>query len=677
MNCFKLILLLASLVAVPLMSCLATETAGTLNTEALLPVQAFAQLGQFTGPALSPDGSKIAHLLSINGRWNIAIRSADDPNARPLILPPSAKDGWEFRRVVWANNQRLLVVVGYSFDRGTDGWITFEKRTRETRLISVSVDGKSVINAVKPIKETVTGSLLGVQRLESTAINQDDVIYTDPKNSGFFLLSIDDDLTNRSGARVRKVNSATGEFTTVAGGQNDIYRYSTDLDGEVRLGAGMHQEGSIYKNFMTYKNPDTKTWMTITSSSLLNLNTNFLGFTPDPRFAYVIARVNDRRSLVKWDMRKQIQTDVMVHDDQYEISNDHDHTLYDETGNLVAIKLDRESDPWVYFDAKWAARMKGLNKVLPDQYLTIHSMSRDGQRILLKAESATEPGIYYIYDASHKTLSPYQYEYLSLGPDNAAPVKSIKYRARDGLEIEAFLTIPRGKEAKNLPTVILPHGGPWTYDTIYYDWWSQFLANRGYAVLQPNFRGSTGYGDKFLHAGDGQWGLAMQDDITDGTRWMIEHNIADPKRICIAGGSYGGYAALMGAVRTPDLFKCASSLAGVSDIISMLYNDTGYYKTESQVKYIGDRSKDRAKLEANSAINNIDKIHIPIQLVHAKDDLRVDINQSTRMRDKLKANRKSVEYVEIEKGEHFLETEASRITYLTALENFLKANIGN
>ena len=161
------------------------------------------------------------------------------------------------------------------------------------------------------------------------------------------------------------------------------------------------------------------------------------------------------------------------------------------------------------------------------------------------------------------------------------------------------------------------------------------------------------------------------------TKWMIDQGIADVKRICIAGGSYGGYAALMAAVKTPDLFKCASSLAGVSDIISLLYNDTGYYKTESEIKYIGDKSKDRAKLEANSPINNIDKIHIPIQLIHARDDLRVDIHQSTRMRDKLKAAGKSVEYVEIEKGEHFLETEASRITYLTALESFLKANIGN
>ncbi len=643
----------------------------------LLPVQSFAQLGQFSRPELSPDGSKVAHLISVNGRWNIAIRLTDDPEAQPLIFPADAKIGWEYRHVTWASNTRLLISIGKSVDRGTDGWITFNKRTRETRLISVSVDGKSAFNAVKPIKQAITGSLIGISRMESTAVNQDDVIYTDPKNSGYFLLSINDDYTSRGGARVRRINAATGEFTTVAGGQSDIYAYEADLDGIVRLGYGSRIEGGLIVPFITYRNPDNDKWVTIRKSAFLNLETNFLGFTPDPRFAYVKTDINGQSSLIKWDMRTQTQSEVLVHDNLYGLENKHDSQLYDENSNLFAVKFNREHDPWVYFDDKWAGRIKGLKKVLPGYYLTISSISRDGHKIIVKAESADEPGLYYIYDAVQKTLKLYQYEYLALGPDNAAPKRAITYKARDGLTIEAFLTTPRGKDVKNLPTVILPHGGPWSYDSGLYDWWSQFLANRGYAVLQPNFRGSTGYGEKFLNAGDGQWGLAMQDDITDGTKWMISEGIADSKRICIAGGSYGGYAALMGAVKTPDLFKCASSLAGVSDIISMMTNDTGYYKEEYQIKRIGDKSKDKTRLEDNSAINNISKINIPIQLIHARDDLRVDIHQSTRMRDKLKAAGKPVEYIEIEKGEHFLETEASRITYLVALERFLKANIGN
>lgn len=214
------------------------------------------------------------------------------------------------------------------------------------------------------------------------------------------------------------------------------------------------------------------------------------------------------------------------------------------------------------------------------------AVTGNGKFVILRASSVTEPGTYYLYDVGKKALSQLDYDYAGLGPENAAYRQAITYKARDGLQIEAFLTLPRGKQPKNLPMVLLVHGGPWAKDGIDYEWWSQFLANRGYAVLQPNFRGSTGYGQAFLDKGDGQWGLAMQDDLSDGVAWMIANGIVDKNRICIAGGSYGGYAAQMAAVKTPDLFKCASSLNGVSDIMRVLFDDNGSFKSEFSIRAV-------------------------------------------------------------------------------------------
>ena len=643
----------------------------------LLPVSAFAQLGRFDQPKLSPDGTKIAHITDVNGRKVIVIRPADDPKAPVVLIPPDMKSGTEVRGIWWATNDRLLYSVGKTFDRGSHGRFTFSGRTRETRLFSVATTGLSTINVVSQNYSNLNGTLIARAEENHVAVQQDNVIFTGLHNPESFLLSIDEDSLDESGTRVRRIDPYTGKFTAVAGGLKDIDYYRADLAGDVRIAFGERLENNIRKQFLEYRNPDDGKWMRFLVSRLLDRDTQFLGFTPDPHFGYVSIPVEGRQSLVKWDMISQKMAEVLVHDPNADFRNGLEQdTLYDETGNLIAIRMDRSEDPWVYFDPKWKTLITALRKAVPGYDLSVISVSRNGEKLILRAENASEPGIYLVFDRIKKSFATYDYEYTGLGPENAAPKRAISYKARDGLQIEAFLTIPRGSTGKNLPTVILPHGGPWANDDAQYDWWSQFLANRGYAVLQPNFRGSTGYGVAFEAKGDGQWGLAMQDDITDGTQWMIDQGIADPKRICIAGGSYGGYAALMAAVKTPSLFKCASSLAGVSDIVALLRDDDGSYKSEDEVLRIGDTDKDNAKLRANSPINNIDKIMIPIQLVHAKDDLRVDIRQSLRMRNKLHAAGKNVEYVEIEKGEHFLETGESRRVYLTALEAFLKENIG-
>ncbi len=643
--------------------------AASLAPAPVLPVQAFAQLGRFDSPSVSPDGKRIAYISSINGRKHVVIKPLDPALGQPAILTPSQQK-MEYRWVRWANNERVLIGLGAEWKRANDGTIEWDDRTRETRLISARFDGKDIVNMFKPKKVNKMGSRFGEVTNQTNVVNQDNVIDVTPKEPDTFLLSAYDDYLTDIGASVRQVNAATGSYVIVQSPKRGIFNYSTDLTSTIRLGWGNTYAGNNVYPFVSYRDPDTGGWTDFKNSPLVTDSLGYFEFSPDPTKGYIIYPVEGRMSLATLDMRSQKIVNTIVRDPNQDVNR----AIVDGSRNLVGVKMMDGSD--VITDKTWASRFAGLKKALGDYQLYFEDVSSDGQFAIVRAVSSTEPGIYYIFNVAKKSLEPVEFAFAGLGPDNAAPRQSVRYKVRDGLEIEAFLTLPRGKQPKNLPIVLLPHGGPIAHDDINYDWESQFLANRGYAVLQPNFRGSTGYGQAFIDKGDGQWGLAMQDDLTDSVDWLVKNGIADKNRMCVVGGSYGGYAALMGAIKTPDLFKCASSLNGVSDIVAVLGDDSGRFKSESTNARIGDREKDLPRLKATSPINNVDKIRIPIQLIHAKDDLRVDIKQSYRMRDKLQAAGKSVDFVEIKDGEHFLENEQARLTYLTALEAFLAKNIG-
>ena len=223
-------------------------------------------------------------------------------------------------------------------------------------------------------------------------------------------------------------------------------------------------------------------------------------------------------------------------------------------------------------------------------------------------------------------------EYEGLGTEAFNPVKTIRYKARDGLEISAVLTLPRERDAKQLPLILMPHGGPFARDSETWNWWAQFLAERGYAVLQPNYRGSSGYGAAFAEKGEGQWGLAMQDDLNDALDWAVKQGIADAKRVCIAGASYGGYAAMRAAQRDGERFRCAVSYAGVSDLTSMMRYDSRFLNHGTRRDWMKEQAPD---FRAVSPIYFPEQFSVPILLMHGKKDLRVQVKQSREMAEKL------------------------------------------
>lgn len=322
------------------------------------------------------------------------------------------------------------------------------------------------------------------------------------------------------------------------------------------------------------------------------------------------------------------------------------------------------------------ARLPGLmDKALEGSYFNIiSSMADEPRKLIVYSEGPGDTGSYYFIDFLTGASRMIGQKYPDLAPEWVGEQKLVKYKAADGLEIEAVLTLPPGREAKNLACVALPHGGPQAYDSIGFDWMAQALASRGYAVFQPNFRGSSGYGQDFVDKGHGEWGRKMQTDISDGVRWLAKEGTIDPKRVAIAGGSYGGYAALAGAAIDTGVYTCAVAIAPVSDLKSMVdweAMERGKDYNSSAVLYWKRFMGDESGWAEVSPAQHADRVDIPVMLIHGKDDDTVPIDQSDRMRDALHRAGKTPEFVLLDEEDHYLSREPTRIQTLEAMVGFL------
>jgi dipeptidyl aminopeptidase/acylaminoacyl peptidase len=327
----------------------------------------------------------------------------------------------------------------------------------------------------------------------------------------------------------------------------------------------------------------------------------------------------------------------------------------------------------VWFDPELKEVQAEIDEAMPGRVNWVTSASRDRTRFIVWTGMANDPGHYYFYDRATAKLSRLATPYEWLRGSPLAPVKYVSYRARDGLQIPAYLTMPLGREPGRLPLVIMPHGGPHVRDEWHYDPWAQFLANRGYVVLQPNFRGSAGYGKEFLAKGFGQWGAAMQDDLTDGVQWLVAEGTVDPKRVCIMGASYGGYAALMGAIRTPELFRCAISWAGVTDLNDMMRHDRNqllparYRRWRNRV-----RGAAEVDLRSVSPVHRAAEVGVPVLLMHGTIDDNVPYRQAEDFVKAMKKANRPLQFIEFRDAGHGLESTADQVRLLAAVDDFLK-----
>jgi dipeptidyl aminopeptidase/acylaminoacyl peptidase len=361
-----------------------------------------------------------------------------------------------------------------------------------------------------------------------------------------------------------------------------------------------------------------------------------------------------------------------------------------DTSRMASAVIDPATHLWIgevllndvretsFFTPALEARWKGAQKAFPGYIVHLASWSTDFNKLVVFTEGSDDSGTYWLVDIQKHSADPIGSQYPSVKSKDVGPVEMVDYRAQDGLALQGVLTLPPGRPAKNLPLVVLPHGGPESRDYPGFEWWAQAFASRGYAVFQPNFRGSSGYGVMFRNAGLGEWGRKMQTDISDGVAMLEKKGVVDPKRACIVGASYGGYAALAGVTVQQGLYRCAVAVAGVADLSDMLIQEhkEAAAPTSAGTRYwrafMGAESSSDSRLDAISPSVLAGRADAPVLLIHGKDDTVVPIDQSETMESALKRAGKPVEFVKMNNEDHWLSREETRIDMLKAAVAFVE-----
>lgn len=658
---------------------LLTAADAAAQTPGRPPVEAFAQLPDLKRPILSPDGKYLAVLQARMGRPVLVIYTVAATDAQPVVR--SVAD-WTYGNIRWAKNDRLVAYMTKDDKLGWD-YVDANHLVSWGREISYDASGNNIAILFRHnpfYSENI--SMLGVKDID---LDDPDNVYV-PYGVWSDLLSPSEEaLRSKNGHATDsdlfrldmfKVNVRTGDDEKVVAGDYSTRDWYMDGHGHV-LARLDRASNSVEEHLKSYENGS---WHDIRTFDASEGHGSGIDGVSDDGKALVrnIYSKDSMAVLVRTDLATGIDTPL------YDVPNfDVDEVIKDDwTGRVVGAAYDADSPQFVYFDPARAALQRGLEAAFPGK--TADAVSSDVARdlVVVAVEGPRSPLAYYMLDRTTHAATLLGKTYPHLGENDLGEMKPYPYKARDGLNIPAYLTLPPGRAPKNLPAVVYPHGGPDDRDSIGFDYWAQFMANRGYAVLQPNFRGSSGYGEKFTQAGLRQWGLKMQDDISDGVKKLIADGIVDPKRICIVGASYGGYAALAGATFTPDLYACAVSFAGISDLPKMLHSNRVEVNSDAkEVSFwesrIGSTDENWDQLAATSPARHANQVKCPVLLLHGDGDTTVPIAQSEIEEAALKSAGKNVQFVRLEGDDHYSKLGATRVRTLTEIESFLAVNIGN
>ena len=402
-----------------------------------------------------------------------------------------------------------------------------------------------------------------------------------------------------------------------------------------------------------------------------------VGFTQDGSLAFIDDPDNRGRDVLYTVAMDGGAINVLLDVAKFDV----DSAIEDPwTHTIVGAQHFEEIATQHFIDVQLAAVHAQLRAKNVDGSMRLLNWSRDRRRVVVYMEGALGAGAFYLYEPATDKLKLIGKRYPELQGTALGDRLAVNYPARDGVRIPAYVTLPAGKAFKGLPLVVLVHGGPTSRDTFEFDWWAAFLASRGYAVVQPNYRGSGGYGHVWQEAGYQQWGKLMQSDVEDAVAVMTRSGQADPARVCIIGASYGGYAALAGATLTPSRYRCAVSVAGVSDLRMMLANTADRSGANSMAsdwwrQLIGDRDADKARLIAMSPAEQAAHVLAPILLIHGANDVVVPIAQSKRMADSLREAGKPVQFITFPGEDHWLSDGATRVRMLEEIETFLARHL--
>ena len=650
----------AARLAAALIATLAATASPLAAQDAPPPVAAFGQMPTFTSLAVSPSGDRFSALYRAADADEYQFLVIDRSDGIKPVFAVTQTDELRIRRPRWVRDDRIVFTVRFAAERyGTD--------TVETRLMGLEPDSGDMIPLFRhsrisdepPVQ--IQDNVVSMNDGDPTRIT---VQYGTRKGVGVFSVPVD----------------RTAAHKTIMRPRDGIDYWMADQKGTVRAGRGRRANGRPRLLLLTPKGK----WAD-RSARLGDDAPSFriLGFAADPNLAYVASNhETETDALYAYDVTADRFTERLFHD---ETSDVYDVVLASGSGEAIGVTYANEDG-----EVRWLTEegqenlpqdvLRRARRTFPDKNITLTGFNRDDTHAALYVDETNRPGAYYLFDIEERAMMALPPQYPALEDVALGEVVATAYEARDGLTIPAFVTLPPGlgglDEARGLPFVVLPHGGPNARDFAGFDWQAQFLASRGYGVLQMNFRGSDGYGEAFRAAGDRQWGQAMQDDITDGAGWLVEQGHADPARLAIMGNSYGGYAALMGAAKTPDLYRCAVAHAPVTDLPELIRDERAYVGGTYRTRHIGNLWRDRRMLAENSPARRADDIRVPVLLLHGEDDRVVGLEQSERMVRAMKRAGTTHTYVELPKGSHHLDVGDNRVTYLEAVEAFLGDCLG-
>lgn len=630
------------------------------------PVAAFGQTPAMEFVALSPSGNLLAWLDNSGAQPLIHIFDlAKGANRKRTAAPPKST----VRDLSWFDEETLFIGASMAFRPDVSG-PTYEWY----RTISMNItSGEShILLHNRGSLQNVTGSTLLAMRTSKpkkvimSSWNWSAANYKQSTGSRTAGGRKDEGWTYD----LYEVDAVSGEPQLLEMGTPFTDAWVVDADGQTIARSEWRADRSTF----TLLHRRDRSWSEIFRSDS-GESPAVLGLAGDGSGVLIRASLN-RPYRAIWRVPFDGSVPQLVVSDEH---SDIGGLIRDPYSQAIVAAWSTGAAPQVFWlDDKARTRAESLKKTFGGKDADLLGRSADGLRALVSVATHATPAIYYFIDYQKKAADIVGEEYPALVDVPLGGVRELTYKARDGYEIPAFVTLPAGAGDKQLPLVVLPHGGPESRDVRTFDWLAQFLASRGYAVLQPQFRGSTGYGEAHRKAGYRQWGRLMQDDVTDGVKALIEQGVADPKRVCIVGASYGGYAALAGAAFTPELYACAVSINGISNLPAMLSFEETYAGDESDsLSYWKDHigPKTSAEVISKSPSRAAANVRAPVLLLHGVNDSIVPVAQSREMAKALKSLAKPHTLIELPGEDHWLSRSDSRTRVLTEMEAFLATHL--
>jgi dipeptidyl aminopeptidase/acylaminoacyl peptidase len=598
----------------------------------LIPLRDFFKNPEKGGFQVSPDGARFSFMQPYQRRLNVFVQSRQGGPA----VRVTGETERDIAGYFWKGSNRILYLKDFKGDENF-------------HLVSVDADGSNLVD-LTPF-ENVQAMIV-----DDRPDHDDEMLITLNKRKPEIF-------------DVYRIDLKTKELALIAKNPGNITSWLADHDGRIRL--AITADG--VNTSLLYRADDKDPFKTVTTTSFKE-SISPLFFSFDNKKLYASSNINrDKSAIVLIDPASGNEERVVFEHPDVDVSM----LSWSRKRKVIThVRYFTWKGQRTFFDPATEAIFRDLERKLPGYEIGLASHDRDEKVYIVSAWNDRSMGTEYLYDVASQELTKLADRAPWLDQQELVEMRPITYRTRDDLTINGYLTLPRGGE-KNLPLVVNPHGGPWARDAWGYNPEAQFLASRGYAVLQMNFRGSTGYGRKFWEASFKQWGKAMQDDITDGVRHLIKEGIADPKRVAIYGGSYGGYATLAGLTFTPELYACGIDYVGVSNLFTFLKTIPPYWKPYLDMwhEMVGHPEHEKALLEAASPVFHADKIRVPLLIAQGAKDPRVNVDESDQMVAALKKRGVAVEYILKDNEGHGFYNEENRFEFYEAMERFLAKHL--